>query len=78
MSLNDDIMKKRPELNTKMLTGTDSGITKKAYFEKINNTLEDCNVCIFSPVIESGVEIIIPMKKIYGVMSAQSNSQRAF
>ena len=33
---------------------------------------------IFSPVIESGVDITIPMKKIYGVMSAQSNSQRAF
>ena len=37
-----------------------------------------CNAFIFSPVIESGVDITIPIKKIYGVMSAQSNSQRDF
>ena len=61
-----------------MLTGTDSGTTKKAYFENISTTLEECNVFIFSPVIESGVDITIPMQNIYGVMSAQSNSQRAF
>ena len=42
MSLNDNIMKKHPELKINMLTGTDSGITKKAYFENINKTLEDC------------------------------------
>ena len=78
MSLNDNIMKKDPELKIKMLTGTHSGITKTVYFEDIKNTLEPCDVFIFSPVIESGVDITIPMKKIYGVMSAQSNSQRAF
>ena len=78
MSLNDDIMNKHPKLKIKMLTGTDSGITKKDFFEDINTTLELCNVFIFSPVIESGVDITIPMKKIYGVVSAQSNSQRAF
>ena len=33
---------------------------------------------LFSPVIESGVVFTIPTKKIYGAMSAQSNSQRAF
>ncbi|MFM7985018.1 MAG: hypothetical protein ACKPKO_37435, partial [Candidatus Fonsibacter sp.] len=29
-------------------------------------------------MIESGVDITIPMKKIYGVLCSQSNSQRAF
>ena len=77
MSLNDDIRKRHPELKIYMITRKDSGITKTPY-EAINKTLEDCNVFIFSPVIESGVDITIPMKKIYGVMSAQSNSQRAF
>ena len=33
---------------------------------------------LFSPVLESGVDITIPMKNMYGVMSAQSKSQRAF
>ena len=33
---------------------------------------------IFSPGIESGADITIPIKKIYGVLSSQSNSQRAF
>ena len=40
--------------------------------------METCNVFIFSPVIESGVDITIPIKKKYGVMSAQSNSQKYF
>ena len=78
MSFNHDRRKKHPELKIKMLTGTHSGITKTVYFEDIKNTLEPCDVFIFSPVIESGVDITIPMQKIYGVMSAQSNSQRAF
>ncbi|MFM7988333.1 MAG: hypothetical protein ACKPKO_54380, partial [Candidatus Fonsibacter sp.] len=29
-------------------------------------------------MIESGVDITIPMKNIYGVLCSQSNSQRAF
>ena len=45
---------------------------------KIYKTLGPCNDFIFSPVIESGVDITIPMKKMYGVMSAQSNSRIAF
>ncbi|MFM7982339.1 MAG: hypothetical protein ACKPKO_23770 [Candidatus Fonsibacter sp.] len=40
--------------------------------------MDKCNIFIFSPVIESGVDITIPMKKIYGVLCSQSNSQRAF
>ncbi len=33
---------------------------------------------IYSPVIESGVNIIIPVKKLVGVLSCKSNSQRAY
>ena len=56
-------MKKHLELNIKMLTGTDSGITKKAYFEDTHKTLEPCNVFTFSPVIGSGVDFTIPMQE---------------
>ena len=64
MSLNDDITQKHPKLKINMLTGPDSRITKKAYFEDINKKLEMCNVFKFSPVIESGVDITIPIKII--------------
>lgn len=77
MSLHDDIMRRHSDLKINVLTGYDSGITKKACFEDINKTLEACNVFIFSPVIESGVAITLQMKKIYGVRSSQSDSQRA-
>ena len=78
MECSDELEKRYRTLSIKKLTGADSGITKKAYFEYINKTLETCNVCIFSIVIESGIGIRIPVNKIYGVRSAMSNSQRAF
>ena len=40
--------------------------------------MDKCHIFIFSPVIESGVDITIPMKKMYGVLCSQSNSQRSF
>ena len=46
--------------------------------EDINASLEAVNVFLYSPVIESGVDITIPVKKLYGVLSAKSNSQRAY
>ena len=56
----------------------DSGETKKQTLKDINETLKDINVFIYSPVIESGVDITIRVKKIYGTLSAKSNSQRAY
>ena len=56
----------------------DSGTKNKAYFEDINETLQATNVFIFTPVIESGVDITIPIQKIYGVLCSRSNSQRAY
>ena len=56
----------------------DSGMTKKEYLEDINKTLESTNVFIHSPVIESGVDISIPVKKIDGLLCSMSNSQRAY
>ena len=44
----------------KGLVGLDSGMTKKDFLEAVN-------VFIYSPVIESGVDITIPVNKIYGV-----------
>ena len=77
MSINEDLIRRYPELKIKILTGSDSGTTKKEYFEDINLTLQACIIFIFSPVIQSGVDITIPMKMVYGVLSGLSNSQRA-
>ena len=56
----------------------DSGTKKKAYFEDINETRQATNVSIFTPVIESGVDITIPVQTVYGVLRSRSNSQRAY
>ena len=53
-------------------------MTKKLVFENINETLQNVNIFIYSPVIESGVDITIPVKKVYGALSCKSNSQRSY
>ncbi|MFM7989370.1 MAG: hypothetical protein ACKPKO_59660, partial [Candidatus Fonsibacter sp.] len=63
MSINKDLNRIYPDLKIKILTGSDSGATKKDNFNDINKTLGKCNIFIFSPVIESGVDITIPMTK---------------
>ena len=78
LSLEDALKEKCPHLNVQRLVGLDSGKTKKDFLEDINKTLEKVNVFIYSPVIESGVDITIKVKKLYGVLSCKSNSQRAF
>ena len=40
--------------------------------------MEDVHVFLYSPVIESGVDTIVNVKKVYGLLSSKSNSQRAF
>ena len=67
-----------PDLTILKLTGLDSGETKNQTLKDINETLKDINVFIYSPVIESGVDITIRVKKIYGTLSTKSNSQRAY
>ena len=74
----DELRADFPHLSVKKLTGQDGGETKRDFFEDINRTLSDANVFLYSPVIEAGVDITIPIKKVYGILCAQSNSQRAF
>ena len=76
--LSQELQNDFPHLTVKKLTGQDGGETKKDFFQDINETLSDANVFLYSPVIESGVDITIPIKKVYGILCAQSNSQRAF
>jgi hypothetical protein len=78
LSLEEDLKTRFPHLTVKRLVGLDSGETKKQMLEDINASLEAVNVFLYSPVIESGVDITIPVKKLYGVLSAKSNSQRAY
>ena len=78
LSIEEDFDTAIPHLNIKRLTGVESGTQQKAYFEYINETLSDTNVFIFILVIESGVDITIPVQKVYGVLCSRSNSQRAY
>ena len=78
VSIEEDLGGRFPYLKVKRLIGIDSGMTKKEYLEDINKTLESTNVFLHSPVIESGVDISIPVKKIYGLLRSKSNSQRAY
>jgi hypothetical protein len=78
INLENDIRERFPHLCVKRLVGDDCGSTKKAMLENINNSLEEANVFIYSPTIESGVDITIPVKKLYGILSCKSNSQRAY
>ena len=73
-----EIQEQLPHLAVKKLTGEDGGETKKQFLEDTNETLEDTNVLLYSPVIEAGVDITVKAKKVYGILSAKSNSQRAF
>ena len=40
--------------------------------------MEDVSVFLYSPVIESDVDITVKVKKVCGLLSSKSNSQRAF
>jgi hypothetical protein len=71
LSIEEDLKTRFPYLKVKRLIGLDSGLTKKEYFEDINKPLESTNVFIYSPVIESGVDITIPVKKIYGPLCSK-------
>ena len=77
-SLKDDIKLSFSNLIVSTLTGLDDADTKRKAFDNINETVNNCNVFIYSPVIESGVDITVKIKKVMGVLTAKSNSQRAF
>ena len=78
ISIEEDLLKRFPHLNIQRLIGVDSGMKKKQMLEDINKTLSAVNVFIYSPTIESGVDITVPVKKVYGVLCCKSNSQRAY
>ena len=75
--MESDRKERDPHLNIKRLIGSDSGETKRQALEDINETLEGVNVFLYSPVIASGVDIMVNVKKVYGLLSSKSNSQRA-
>ena len=77
-TLENELQEKYPDLVVKKLVGTDGGETKKQFLEDINQTLEKVNIFIYSPVIESGVDITVKVAKIFGILCNKSNSQRAY
>ena len=78
VALESELKVRYPHLKIKRLLGSDSGETERQALEDINETLEDVNVFLYSPVVESGVDITVKVKKVYGLLSSKSNSQRAF
>ncbi|MFM7982325.1 MAG: hypothetical protein ACKPKO_23695, partial [Candidatus Fonsibacter sp.] len=62
--LETELKARYPHLKLKRLIGSDSGETKRQALEDINETLEDVNVFLYSPVIESGVDITVKVKKV--------------
>ncbi|MFM7982391.1 MAG: hypothetical protein ACKPKO_24030, partial [Candidatus Fonsibacter sp.] len=78
VGLETELKERFPHLKIRRLIGSDSGKTERQALEDINETLEDVNVFLYSPVIESGVDITVNVKKVYGLLSSSSNSQRAF
>ena len=77
LALYNAIMEQLHHLTVKKLMGQDGGETKRQFFEDINETLEDTNAFLYNPVIEVAVDIAVKVKKVYGILSAMSNSQRA-
>ncbi|MFM7983896.1 MAG: hypothetical protein ACKPKO_31685, partial [Candidatus Fonsibacter sp.] len=63
VTLETELKERYPHLNIKTLIGSDSSETKREALEDINETLEDVNVFLYSPVIESGVDITVKVKK---------------
>ncbi|MFM7982937.1 MAG: hypothetical protein ACKPKO_26795, partial [Candidatus Fonsibacter sp.] len=51
VAFKSDLKQRFPHLPIKKLIGTDSGETKRQALEDINETLEDVNVFLYSPVI---------------------------
>ena len=77
-ALYDRLREQLPHLVGKKLVGADGGETTRRFLEAMNVTLEDTNVFLYSLVIEAGVDITVKIKKVYGILSTMSNSQRAF
>ena len=78
VALEEELSQKHPHLVVRSLVGTDSGETKRHFMEDVNEALKYVNVFIYSPVIESGVDITIPVKKIYGILCSKGNGPRAY
>ncbi|MFM7986110.1 MAG: hypothetical protein ACKPKO_43035, partial [Candidatus Fonsibacter sp.] len=76
-ALESDLRERYPHLNIKRLIGPDSGEAKRQALEDINETLEDVNVFLYSPVIELGFDITVKVKEVYGLLCSKSNSQPA-
>jgi hypothetical protein len=78
VALEKELKEKFPLLAVKCLVGTDSGETKRQFMEDVNEALKDINVFLYSPVIESGVDITIKVKKVYGIFCSKSNGPRPY
>ncbi len=62
-------------MTIKKLVGSDGGETKTRFLEDINKTLEGASVFLYTPVIEAVADVTVKVKKVYGFLSATSNSQ---
>ena len=72
------ISKKYPNLNILLYTSF-TGDEEKMKLDDVNNIWDKCDVLIYSPTIEAGVNFDKPhFNKIFGILSDMSTSQRSF
>ena len=77
--LEKELQETYPHLKILTVTGNSKAEKEKQeIFSNINTMLEDVNVFIYSPTLEAGVDIQVPINSIYGISSCKGNSQRAF
>jgi nucleoside-triphosphatase THEP1 len=77
-----DIMlkEKYPDKQIYLYTGKSDDCMKKHHLSNVTEHWSKADVVIYSPTIEAGVNFDVPdhFNKIYGILSCQSTSQRAF
>jgi hypothetical protein len=71
---------KYPKKKIYLYTGKSDDCLKKHHLSNVSEHWSQADVIIYSPTIEAGVNFDVPghFNKIYGILSCQSTSQRAF
>jgi hypothetical protein len=76
--LNIEIKKKYPHLKVLIYTSI-TGDEEKRKLEDVNNVWNKCDILLYSPTIEAGVNFdILHFDKIFGIITNNTSSQRAF
>ena len=79
LAVEESLKEQYPHLRILTVTGSSKADKEKQeIFMNINARLQDVNIFIYSPTLESGVDIQVPIHSMYGICTDKGNSQRAF